>query len=617
MMETGTGSDSGAGSGAVSDPGRSRSSRRRRLLSWLLGLVVLYLLIAGGLLWSARSDVLAGRDALTTLAATDPLAGDLEVVRADLVQAGGPVSSGASKLGSPFLWPLRPVPVIGRQMASARSLATVAETVVDDAVIVVDDALVLQEANESGRLVALAALEGSLSRLNDHLDKADLGPDRALIGSLADARATAEAQLADVGEQTAGAEVVVRGLQAFLGRSDYLILAANINEMQVGGGTPLSLGTIAIEDGGFSVSGIESVLGVVVPPGVPAADPDVEALWGFLSPTNDFKKLMLSARFDSWGGPQGLALYEATFGPRLDGTLLLDPVALEALLTVVGPVVVDGDTYTSDNVLRYIFVDQYDEFLLGTETTDNLSTFTEADDIRRDRLADIASQTVALLATEDWDPVQLINALRPVAAGRHLLAYASDPAEQRMWESLGVAGVSDGDELGVALLNIGANKIDPFVAVSVDVQQTEVDGGAAGSQTALELAITIKNDTPPGLDPGITGYYWETIGLPSAASYLGRLTLLMPGTTTELDLVEGQENLRIEAFGHDGPMAMMVVRLEPIAEGTSATVRVRALLSSELTSVEVLPSARYIPITYAWDGATFDDAIRHRRELGN
>ncbi len=324
---------------------------------------------------------------------------------------------------------------------------------------------------------------------------------------------------------------------------------------------------------------------------------------------------MLSSRFDQWGGPQSLTLYEATFGQQLQGALLMDPVALEALLTVVGPVVVDGDTYSADNVLRFIFVDQYDEFLLGGETTDNLSTFEESDLLRRDRLADIAAAAVGALATEEWDPVALINALRPVAGGRHLLGYSQVPVEQAMWEALGMAGATDGDEFGVALLNIGANKLDPFVAVSVEVTQSsgEVVGDAVG--TDLELAITVRNDAPAGLDPAITGYYWETIGLPTPASYLGRLAVMLPGSTTELDLVEGQAGFTVEAFGHDGPMAMMVVRLPPVPENTEMVVRMKATLAGDLTSVELLPSARYIPIQYSWNGEVFDDALRRRPEL--
>jgi hypothetical protein len=213
-------------------------------------------------------------------------------------------------------------------------------------------------------------------------------------------------------------------------------------------------------------------------------------------------------------------------------------------------------------------------------------------------------QGVVINNDTEWDPIELIQALRPVAAGRHMLAYSTDPIEQEMWQALGVAGSVEGDEVGVALLNIGANKIDPFVAVEVDVVPERDENGDG----LLTFSVTIENNTPAGLDPGITGYYWETLSLPTPASYLGRLTFMLPGSTIELDLADGDQR-KIEVFGRDGPLAIMVVRLEPIPEGTTATIEATARLDGSTTPpiLDLIPSARYIPISYQWGGEELVD----------
>jgi hypothetical protein len=235
----------------------------------------------------------------------------------------------------------------------------------------------------------------------------------------------------------------------------------------------------------------------------------------------------------------------------------------------------------------------------------NLSTLSEGQLARRDRLAGIAAATVDALANGEFDPLALIEAFRPVARGRHVLAYSSVPEEQAMWEALGVAGVMDGNEVGVSLLNIGVNKLDPFV--DVDVEVTEGPGATSGTRS-IELAVTISNDAPPTLPTGVTGYYWETIGMPTPASYLGRLMILAPSGTTSLMLDDPDRP--IEVFGKDGPLAVLVTRLEPIPEGTSVTIRAHIELEAgAMTAYELFPSGRYIPVDYTWNGASFNDAV--------
>ncbi len=494
--------------------------------------------------------------------------------------------------------------MVGRQLSSARHLAETANTVVGESRQALASAVVVRDADESERIAALADLNGDLERLHTSLANRDLGPDSNLISSLASARDSAEMQLAELETMSATAVDVTAGLESFLSNSRYLLLAANVNEMQAGAGTPLSLGVVEFVDGDFRVSTIRTVEDYEPVRGLPSVDASVAELWGFLSPTNDFKKLMLTPRFNEFGGPQSLDLYERVEGDSLDGALVVDPIALQSLLRVVGPVTVEGETFDADNVLRYVFVDQYEEFLTGDEVSlDNLSTLSEGQAARRDRLAGLASAAVSVLAEGQLEPLSLIEALRPVAAGRHVLAYGAEPSEQAMWTAMGIDGSLDGDEFGVALMNIGANKLDPFMDVDVEVTSTD----AGDNATEYSVRVAVGNRAPTTLPQAVGGYYWdEPLGLPTPTSYLGRLMLIAPGATTEIEVVSGAE--QVEVHGRDGGNAVIVARLAPIVEDTTRTVEFRVVaVTDDETEWTIMPSARYPAEEWNWEGETFHD----------
>ncbi|MEZ5341250.1 MAG: DUF4012 domain-containing protein [Acidimicrobiales bacterium] len=551
----------------------------------------------------ARSDLVVGKSALVDLASLDPLEADLVALQADLAAAHVPVASGRSKLSSPLLWPLRPLPILGRQLSAARGIANTADAVLTETETVVAAALVVQDAPPERRVEGLQSLSDAFRSLDRTITDRDLGPSDNLMDVLVDAHFDAEEALAEIEGDVHQASLIVNGLTAFVSDSNYLMLGANVNEMQIGGATPLNFGELRFSNGDFTVSEIQTIIEAEFNTPTPLQDPDVGDLWGFINPTNDFKKLMLTHRFAEFGGPQALVMYDEAKGKQPDGVLFVDSLALQGILEVVGPVVVEGREFRADNVLDYILVEQYiDQAIDGSASPEGETKY--------DRLAAIAAAVFAKTAEGQFEPIDMARVLRPIAAGRHILAYSTDPGEQAMWQATGLAGELDGSEIGVSLQNLGVNKLDPYLRVVVNVT-SEV---TADGTTTLDIDATFTNNTPAGLPDVVNGVDWEFLGLPTPTTYLGRIGFLLPGTTTDVALDPTSE-AGLEVFGADGKNVMVVTRAM-IVEGETRQITATVTLSGEVGPLHMMPSGRYPTVTFYWNGVALDDFGPHELPLG-
>ncbi|MFT7600245.1 MAG: hypothetical protein ACI8TP_003186 [Acidimicrobiales bacterium] len=615
MFLTASASDRPQESAATSrSAAKETPKKKRRVLVGLVASVFLWLALCAYTLWQARGAALDGQAVLAELADVDPTIADLGAVQVDLEKAEASLGDANDSLGRWYLEPMRLLPVVGRQLSATRALAGTAETVVVDTKTVVAAADRVVGARNADRVPALLSLEVALEALVETLDEADLGPDRALVQPLADARFSAETQLAELRQRGGDGLIVVRGLRVFSDQGRYLLIGANVNEMQAGSGMPLTLGTVEANNSEFSVSSFTTVSDVNLGRGVAPLDEDVADLWGFLVPGNDFRKLALTPRYRDYSGPMALAMYRQLAGDNLSGVLTIDPVALQALLVVVGPIEVDGEVFDESNVLEYILSGQYDKF----EDEDLVK---DSDDLialgaqRQDVLSMVAAQAFAGFAGGDWDPFELIEALRPVAEGRHLLAYSTDPDIQALWEFVGVAGVMEGDEIGVTMLNLGANKLDPYLdlAVVAATGPAAAESAAAGAETVVELEITVSNNAPASeLNQYVLGP-WDELGFADAGGYTGRLMVILPGSSSAADFVRPTQPL--EVFGRDGPIGVMVTRVS-LDAGESRTFKVEVAISGQLDSLTVLPSARVPSVGWQWNGTSFDDSSPREVTVG-
>ncbi len=572
-------------------PGLATTSFKR----WLLFTFLVWLALAAATLVKAQKEARAGEVALRSVAdLSDPIAIDLDVVAHSLEVGQTNLASAEGRLNSSILWPLRPFPVIGRQLASTRALVGAARELTEVVQpLIADVQTARNDSNGLDRIAFLRRVADQLGDLEQVVASADLGPEDGLIGPLAEGRTEMATQLAELADRGATYRIVTDGLAAFLEEGDYLLLGSNNAEMRLGSGMHLSVGRLTTSDGRLDLVDLTPSAELVPVVGARLIDEDVAARWGFLDIETDFRKLGYSARFDEFVAPQALEMWQAKTGESLDGVILLDPFVLEALSGVLGDVTVEGETYDRATLLSYLLRDQYDVVGEGTGDAEN--------EARRDRLALLAGAMSESFDTASWDPLDLIQALAPVARGRHLMVYSVEEAEQRGWEEMGVAGQISGHETGVFWLNTGASKLDSFLAVDVQVTTAIVEDGR-------ELSFVVQ--TTSSANAGISRYVlgpWETLGVPEPGAYRGRFALYAPNDATDVRFAPSRP---LDVQGPDGRLWLMSSEQMIVRPGRSTTIRFEYTVPVERTSIEILPSGRFPLVTWNWDGQEFDDAER-------
>lgn len=582
-------------------PGSPVERPPRRLgpvLAWFgMGLLV-WGIAAGLLLFSGYRAATRGRDGLEVLAGAEVLDVDPDEVERRLGEANGQLGRARARLESPVLWPLRPLPVIGRQLASARALARSGDQATEALVPLVREVQrVRADPATADRSRVLRSLATRLASVDAVLTDLDLGPDEALVAPLADARAEFAVQVTDLEEQVRSARLIADGLADFFEGSEYLLLGANNAEMRLASGMYLSVGELRVDGGEFDMSELEPAEDLAPVRGVPVLDQDLQDRWGFVTPSDDYRSLSYTARFSDAVAPQALAMWEAQRGRRLDGVVALDPMVLQALMRSTGPVTIDGATFDESSVLDYLLVEQY----LAYEG-DDLKT------VRRDRLSELARAVLAQLGEGSWDPVQLLRDLEPLARGGHIRMWSPIEQQQAAWRELGVDGTLTGREVGVFLLNHGASKLDPFVNLAVDAGVSAREGGGS----TLRLEITLRNETPAVLPPYTAGN-WQDVGLPVAGAYLGRLAVYGPASTTAARI---EPEAPFEVFGRDGPAVLMASRVELMPGETRRIVVELDLQEGGPEVLTLVPSARWPVVEWTWRGESFTDVEPRDLPLG-
>jgi hypothetical protein len=566
--------------------------------------VVAWVAIAVAGLLVARSRAQAGIDRLEsarrTLHAADILRGDgLDALRGahrDFADADG-----AS--GWAITAPLRVLPVVGRQVRSVHALAgAAAQVTAVGAQATAQAQRAVERPATSGpeRLALIDRLAAIGTAARSDLTGIDLGPSKALLGPLADGRARFAGQLHDVRNATRELGLASVGLSEVLtGPTRYLVFGASNAEMRSGSGTWLSAGILTFQDGRFELGEMQTVVAHNPEPPV-APTGDLADRWGWTNPGADFRNLAFSPQVPA-NAALAAEMWQRSTGERIDGVLVLDPVALQALLRATGPVTVDDRTISADTVIPYLLVDQYrglDYDLVHPERT-------EAEQAaRRAGLARVARAVIGALDSSGWSAPDLVESLQSAAADRHVLAWSSDPEQQRGWEAAGVDGVLPSDAILLSLDNLGANKLDPFMRIEAKVSGRPVADGAR----RVAVDVTVRNEAPTGLGRYAEGPFPGTPFL--AGEYAGLLTFEVPRYASGVALTGTGP---IQADGSEGTTRVISGSVQ-IPRGGSLSARLTFVLPAGRTALSVRGSARVPASTWNLRGATFRDDAVHRIE---
>lgn len=572
------------------------TARRRR---FRIGVAVALLLVAawGALaattLLRARHRAQSGIDRLESaqrdLHAAEVLRGaGLDALRA----ARDDFRAAHDATRSPIVAPLRALPVVGRQVRSVDSLTGAAVTVTSagaDATAAAQRAVRGRPADGAARLALLDELHAISTRADARIRTVDLGPSRALVGPLADARIRFAEQLARVQRATTELTDASIGLgQVLRGPARYVLFAASNAEMRSGSGMWLLAGDLRFADGRFNLGEVGSVT-AANPPDASTPIPPELAPWAWTRPNEELRNLAFSPEFAP-NARLAAALWARARGGAVDGVLVLDPVALRGLLAATGPVEVDGRRLDESNVLDYLLVEQYRGLGYDAADPEGGAAGTAA---RHAGLSQVARAVITRLDEQGWDAAELLDALRPAAAGRHVLAWSPHPTQNRAWRAAGVGGGVPRDSLALAIDNVGANKLDPFLVVDARITATDrIDG-----ERRITVTARVRNDTPAGLGSYAAGP--SPLTDVAEGEYAGVLTFDVPAWARSIRL-EGAD--AIQTRGRDGP-ARMVAGNFRVARGATRTFTLRFDLPQGRARVSVRPSAR-VPATTWHHGST-------------
>ncbi|EOM75963.1 DUF4012 domain-containing protein [Rhodococcus rhodnii] len=492
--------------GASRDP--AHTSRNRRALGLgLAGIVVVGLVCAGWIGWSAleaRDALYAARDDATR-AKDALLSGDADTARAASVTASTEAAR-AVDLTSGVVWSAASaVPWLGSPFASTQQMTAIVHGLTADVLTpAVDAGTALSPARMLGQAGAVdlqalrdaePALATAAAAAADLDARAQAVPEPAYLGAITDARTQLAEQTAELDSLltvTATAARIAPGLLGADGPRTYFLAFQTNAEARGTGGLVGGFGIVRADGGRITVDD----LGTNVE--LPASDPrtgrppevtepvdlgpEFAQQWGGTGAAQDFRNSNLSAHFP-YAAQIWRSMWAHESGDVVDGAIATDPVALSYILGATGPVTLpDGRVVTGENVVELTQSTLYQEF-----ADDNTG--------RKRYLETIAATVVARMSGAMSSPAALLEALGRAAGEGRLSVWSADPDAQSVLEETPLGGAIPTDDApyaAVVVNNHAGNKLDYYLRREISYTAQSCDGPTRESK----VTVSLTNDTP-------------------------------------------------------------------------------------------------------------------------
>ena len=458
------------------ESGSPKASRRPAKRVWRWGCVVLVVLILAGLL-------IAGNKAWHIYQEAKVVKADLEKIQslvknkpgmATFGQAGPLLSTSRqdwivlhTDVG-PYLWMgkyLTWVPTYGGDLSQVELLSDMATALLDTANESIQAVTPLWQAvyaqKQSPKLSALAQLlvqaQPDLSKASSDLKdvmaargKLNIAQLSPAVRSLVTDKMDPNLPLLQDGLTFAMALPKLAGASAS-GPQTYLVFFQNEDELRATGGFLTDVGTIVVKDGGVLSSNFEDsyALDDLTKP-YPLAPWQLEQY---------MEAHMLLLRDSNWSPdfPTSAALAEFLYAytrfHTSDGIIAIDQHAVQMLLTVLGPITVEGVSYpiSSENVIAYMRAAKYGN---GTEQFDPAH--------RKDFIATLGEAILTRITSGQNISLEALSKILVDALNqKHLLLQVADPTLKTLLAGQGWDGAirpDPGDFLMVVDSNIGFTK---------------------------------------------------------------------------------------------------------------------------------------------------------------
>ncbi len=414
--------------------------------------------------------------------------GDDAAAATHLHAAADAFADAERNLGGWLAAPARALPIVGQNARAAEGMAAAAADVAREGAATATSGDLDTLAIRGGQLdlAQIASLAAPLDEVAAELDEASerlAAEDTAwLVRPVADRLDDVRAELTDARPDVEMAADATRLVPAmFGGERPTRWFVAFVTPVEARGRTGFlgNFAELTATDGKVEMTrfGRASELesgGTPGPERTLSGPDDYLARWARFEPQATWRNITMSPDFPSVG--QVVAeLYPQSGGQPVDGVIAVDPVGLAALLRLTGPIAVPevADPLTPDNAAAFLLRDQY---LALPETTR-----------RVDALESLARATFDQLTTGDLPgPRTVGDSLSVAVAGGHLHAYAVDPAQQALFEDVGVDGTlpptGGGDYVGVVTNNAVGNKVDLFLTAPGDLRRRLGPGDRHGGR---------------------------------------------------------------------------------------------------------------------------------------
>jgi hypothetical protein len=503
-----TGIDTGVD--PMAPPRRHRRRRVGAVIAVLASAMLVVFALAGVSALAVRRDLQRGRDALAR-GKSALIAGKAPQARDEFARAQEAFRSGADRSRSLWLSVAGSIPFLGNTPDAIRAIADAgvetadAATVLAGAVADLPGGLGALAPTQAGIPIdRLAGITAAIARA-DQLTGTALAALEAtsrtfLLSPVASARTDAQAQLTDLHRQLHAGSLILQGLPSFLGTEEprrYFFGASNPAELRGTGGLIGAYSILTIDGGRLSFSAFRPVESL---PRLNVADvaspsPEYSRNWDFYRTDAGFwLSINMTRDFPLAANAIWLAYREAT-GQALDGVLVADPFALQALMRVTDPISVGstGTKLTAHNIVPFVTNEAYALF--------------DTNEQRKLVLGHVAEAVLHGFLRARGSTLPRTRALLDAFADGHVEAWSVDPAMEQGLALTSVGGAfrpSGTDAISVVTNSASGTKLDFYQQRTVTY---DVHLGPEGTATA-SLRVDLLNESPTsGYPPYVIGPY--------------------------------------------------------------------------------------------------------------
>ena len=281
-------------------------------------------------------------------------------------------------------------------------------------------------------------------------------------------------------------EAVTPLLQIFPGISgqnqprNYLIAFQNSAEARGTGGILGAYAVMNVDKGKVTFSAFGSNAGLTQLKDTPITMPDE-----FVRLYNDdpgiWQNSNISPHFP-YGAQIWLALWKNQFKQDLDGVLTFDPTALSYLLKATGPVEVEGQTISSENVVKVTLSDLYQKY----ETDNNA---------RKAFLIKIIQAVSQSIESKKFSATDLLQNMTYPINQHRILFYSAKRDEEKILEQSEISGsISEklDNQYRLIIQNTSGNKMDYYLKRSVKLEAI-----TCGKNPTTTITFALTNTAAP------------------------------------------------------------------------------------------------------------------------